>query len=80
MAGKPAAPNPNNPDAAIALVLSKEQLAEMLHVSVATLLRWHHAGIGPPRIKCGRAIYYSAQGVEDWRRLNDARELRRRSS
>lgn len=60
--------------------LSKEQVAKLLHVSVATLLRWHHRGEGPPRIKAGRSIYYSAQGVEDWRRLNEQRELRRRKT
>jgi excisionase family DNA binding protein len=56
--------------------MSKEQVAELLGVSVATLLRWHHSGKGPPRVKIGRQIYYHAQAVEDFMRLQAEQELR----
>jgi len=51
--------------------LSKEQVAEMLGVSTATLLRWHHLKQGPVRFKCGRQIYYRSEAVEEWGKLGE---------
>lgn len=75
-----AAKAPANPtvQSLAAAFLSKEQVAEILHVSVATLLRWHNMGEGPPRIKVGRKIYYVAGQVEDFMRLQGDSEQRSR--
>jgi predicted DNA-binding transcriptional regulator AlpA len=51
--------------------LSKEQVAEMLGVSTATLLRWHHLKQGPVRFKCGRQIWYRHEAVEEWAKLRE---------
>jgi predicted DNA-binding transcriptional regulator AlpA len=76
-----AAPTKNFPDNSTAIALaekfmSQEEVAELLGVSVATLLRWHHAGKGPPRVKIGRQIYYDATSAEDFMSLEAARGLR----
>jgi predicted DNA-binding transcriptional regulator AlpA len=71
----PAPPSPNTSKAdllrASDSILSKEQVAEMLGVSTATLLRWHHLKQGPVRFKCGRQIYYRRESVEEWGKLGE---------
>jgi excisionase family DNA binding protein len=63
-------PQPPAPKEAILALsdsfLSKEQVAEMLGVSTATLLRWHNMRIGPPRVKIGRTIRYPRQQAEEY--------------
>ena len=67
----PEAPNPTTSlPPLIDSIMSPEQLAETLGVSVATLLRWHHRKTGPPRIKIPgtRKPYYHRSDVEAYLR------------
>ena len=59
-------------------IMSPEQLAEGLGVSTATLLRWHHRQVGPPRVKIPgtRKIYYHRSDVETYMRSAVARRSR----
>ena len=50
--------------------MSKEEMAAEMGVSIATLLRWHHLGIGPPRIKIGRVIRYDRGQYHESMRIN----------
>jgi predicted DNA-binding transcriptional regulator AlpA len=44
--------------------------AQMLGVSVRTLLRWHREGKGPPRRHTGNGIRYRISEIDDWLRRN----------
>ena len=59
-----------SPTELASMFMSKEQLAAELGVSLATLLRWANAGIGPPRIKIGRVIRYDRQQYIEHMRIN----------
>jgi len=50
-----------NPD-----LLTTEQVAELLHVSDRTVIRWRNERIGPPWCKLGRQIRYRRQSIEKW--------------
>jgi hypothetical protein len=47
-------------------LLSIEQLAARLAVSVRTVRRMHAAGKGPPRARRGHALMYRSDDVEAW--------------
>jgi hypothetical protein len=48
--------------------LSKEESANDLDVSVATLATWRSIGRGPPFWKFGRTIKYSRRANAEWKR------------
>jgi excisionase family DNA binding protein len=47
-------------------LLTAQELARLLKVSVHTLRAWRREGVGPPWIKVGRAIRYRRSDVERW--------------
>jgi hypothetical protein len=47
--------------------LSKEESADDLGVSVATLASWRSTGRGPAFWKYGRVIKYSKRGNREWK-------------
>jgi hypothetical protein len=46
--------------------LTKEQLAMELQRNPRTLDRWHALGVGPPRTKLGRKIFYRRSSLQKW--------------
>jgi hypothetical protein len=47
-------------------LLTEQQLAERLHVSLAALRRWRLEGRGPRFIKVSALVRYRPEEVEDW--------------
>lgn len=47
-------------------LLSIEELAELLQVSVKTIYQWRHRGVGPRVIKVGRLLRFDPTDVRDW--------------
>ncbi len=58
-------------------LLTQAQLSEMLQIPVRTLEDWRLIGSGPPYIKLGRHVRYSAEAVSLW--LSD-RQVNRKNS
>jgi len=54
-------PTPSNDD-----LLTREQAAEYLQVSVRNLDRWHAKRYGPPRCKIGRLVRYRKSSIDRW--------------
>jgi predicted DNA-binding transcriptional regulator AlpA len=46
--------------------VSAWRLASMLGVSVRTLSRWDAAGIGPPKIKLGKKVFFDLGKIPEW--------------
>jgi excisionase family DNA binding protein len=47
-------------------LLTQQQLAEELQVSVRTLERWRREGTGPPWVRVGRSPRYRRQDLDRW--------------
>jgi len=47
-------------------LLTITQVAEILHVPVATLRYWRHRGTGPRSFRIGRHVRYRPEDVEEW--------------
>lgn len=47
-------------------LLTTEQLADVLHVTVGTIHKWNYRGIGPRFLKIGGRNRYRVQDVEAW--------------
>jgi excisionase family DNA binding protein len=47
-------------------LLTEEEVAERLHVSVASLRRWRLERRGPQFIKVGSLVRYRPEGLETW--------------
>jgi excisionase family DNA binding protein len=47
-------------------LLTQQQLAEELQVSVRTLERWRREGTGPPWVRVGRSPRYRRQDIDRW--------------
>lgn len=47
-------------------LLSKDQTAEELGVSVRTLARWSELGFGPAPCRLGRHVFYTDESVRSW--------------
>jgi excisionase family DNA binding protein len=47
-------------------LLTQQQLAEELQVSVRTLERWRREGAGPPWVRVGRSPRYRRDDVDHW--------------
>ena len=67
-------------------LLSSEDAAAVLGISLRTLRRWRQMREGPPWVSIGRRIVYRVQAVRTWltekeaesRRPSDARPVSRR--
>ena len=46
--------------------VSALRMASMLCISVRTLSRWNAAGIGPPKIKLGKRVYFDLGKIPEW--------------
>jgi hypothetical protein len=53
--------------------ITAHRLAIALGVTVRTLARWDAAGIGPPKIKIGKRVFFDTAKLPEW--LED-REVR----
>ncbi|MFK4005021.1 helix-turn-helix transcriptional regulator [Qipengyuania sp. NPDC077563] len=47
-------------------LITCEDAARHLAVSIRTLSRWARLRKGPPRIKVGRSIFYRRSAIEHW--------------
>lgn len=47
-------------------LLTTEQVAEILHVSDRTIIRWRNERIGPPWCKLGRQVRYRRESLNNW--------------
>jgi len=47
-------------------LLTTDQVAELLHVSDRTVIRWRNERVGPPWCKLGRQIRYRRTSLESW--------------
>jgi predicted DNA-binding transcriptional regulator AlpA len=47
-------------------LLTEEEVAKHLHVSLAALRRWRLEGRGPQFIKVGALVRYRPEALEDW--------------
>lgn len=57
-------------------VLTEDQVAEMLQISVHTLAKLRAKGLdAPPHIKIGGKIRYIKGSVEDWLKRNEIQSL-----
>lgn len=56
-------------------LLTKEETAERLRVSVNTLNHWIQTGEAPPSARIGKRRYWMAAQVDEWvaRKFDDAR-------
>ena len=60
------------------LLMTAEELAQLLRVPLATLYAWRYRGDGPPGIRVGRHIRYRREAVLQWiAHREDARKQRR---
>jgi excisionase family DNA binding protein len=47
-------------------LLTEQDAAELLHVQLSTLRRWHREGTGPPCLEIGRQVRYRRAAVQRW--------------
>jgi predicted DNA-binding transcriptional regulator AlpA len=47
-------------------LLTEQDVAGMLEVSLSTLRRWQRQGTGPPCLEIGRQVRYRQAAVERW--------------
>ena len=47
-------------------LLTEQDVAGALKVSLSTLRRWHREGTGPPCLEIGRQVRYRRAAVERW--------------
>lgn len=57
-------------------LMTKEQLADALNISIRTLDRWHSQRKGPARIKQGKLILYRLESVERWLQSGESKPVR----
>jgi predicted DNA-binding transcriptional regulator AlpA len=62
--------------AILAGLLTPEQLAQEMGVTVRTVQRWHFQRQGPPRVVIGRQIYYRIESVKAWLAAREEPEAR----
>jgi excisionase family DNA binding protein len=48
------------------MMLTTQQLAELLHISPRTIERWRVEGHGPAFVKAGRRVLYKEDTVDAW--------------
>jgi excisionase family DNA binding protein len=59
-------------------LLTREQAAHLLGISVRTLNRLHAKGMGPPRTKFGGSVRYSVAAINRWLRAQETDPVRLR--
>ncbi len=47
-------------------IMTPENLARKMGISLRTLARWNSLRIGPPRVVIGRTILYRLESVRQW--------------
>lgn len=47
-------------------LMSVQELAELLQVSVKTIYDWRYRGLGPKAIRVGRHVRYEPDEIERW--------------
>ncbi|OEU86013.1 hypothetical protein DB35_10790 [Streptomyces abyssalis] len=47
-------------------VMTADELAAYLRMSVETVQRWARYGYGPPHVRCGRSLRWRREDVETW--------------
>ena len=47
-------------------LLSAQELAEFLHVPIATIYAWRYRRQGPPGLRVGRHLRYRSRDIEQW--------------
>lgn len=52
-------------------LLTQQETAALLKVSVSTLKRWRTVGTGPRYLRVGRAVRYRRSDVEAWLRSHE---------
>jgi hypothetical protein len=57
-------------------LLTPQQLAEQLGVTVRTLQVWQVKRTGPPVVQAGRQVYYRTSSVEAWLASRETRRSR----
>jgi phage terminase Nu1 subunit (DNA packaging protein) len=50
------------------------RLASILEVSVRTLSRWNATGIGPPKIKIGKWVFFDLAKIPEWLAKRETRQ------
>ena len=58
-------------EAILSEFLTKQELATELGREMRTLDRWDALGIGPPRTKIGRKVFYRRSSVQKWLALQE---------
>ena len=56
----------SNSEPILSEFLTKEELAVELRRDPRTLDRWDALGIGPPRTRVGRTVFYRRSSVQKW--------------
>lgn len=56
--------------------LTRAELAAELDNSERTIIRWDNAGVGPPRTVLGRRVLYRREGVLQWLRDREVKQVR----
>ncbi len=49
-----------------ARLMSPEEVAEHLHVPLATVYQWNSRGIGPRRLRVGKHVRYRRADLDAW--------------
>ena len=57
--------------------LTRPELAAELGVSERTIWRWDNARVGPPRTVLGERLLYRREGVTQWLRDREVKQVRR---
>ena len=55
---------------------TRAELAAELDNSERTIIRWDNAGVGPPRTVLGRRVLYRREGVMQWLRDREVKQVR----
>ena len=60
-------------------LLSAQDLADFLHVPIATIYAWRYRRQGPPGFRVGRHLRYRQSDLEDWitKHLDGEQHIRR---
>ncbi len=61
-------------------LLSAQDLAQFLHVPIATIYAWRYRRQGPPGFRVGRHLRYRQSDLERWitKQLDGEQHIRRR--
>ena len=57
-------------------LITPEQFAKQMNVTVRTLQQWNAERTGPPRVTVGRQIFYKVTSVQAWLETREQRKRR----